>query len=112
MAGAVIRVIGGERTTPWPSDTGNRRLFFILSKFTGVANNAFPRTKGVLFMSEKELEERVRQLEVRQAMIEQRLDTVSQDVKEIKTILSRLNWLLISAIVVAGLNLIIQTGVN
>jgi len=63
-------------------------------------------------MSEKELEERVRQLEVRQAMIEQRLDTVSQDVKEIKTILSRLNWLLISAIVVAGLNLIIQTGVN
>ena len=72
----------------------------------------FPRTKGVLFMSEKELEERVRQLEVRQAMIEQRLDTVSQDVKEIKTILSRLNWLLISAIVVAGLNLIIQTGVN
>ena len=63
-------------------------------------------------MSEKELEERVRQLEVRQAMIEQRLDTVSHDVKEIKTILSRLNWLLISAIVVAGLNLIIQTGVN
>ena len=63
-------------------------------------------------MSEKELEERVRQLEVRQAMIEQRLDTVAQDVKEIKTTLSRLNWLLISAIVVAGLNLIIQTGVN
>ena len=63
-------------------------------------------------MPEKELEERVRQLEVRQAMIEQRLDTVSQDVKEIKTILSRLNWLLISSIIVAGLNLIIQTGVN
>ena len=63
-------------------------------------------------MSEKELEERVRQLEVRQAMIEQRLDTVAQDVKEIKITLSRLNWLLISAIVVAGLNLIIQTGVN
>lgn len=63
-------------------------------------------------MGETELEERVRQLEVRQAMIEQRLDTVAQDVKEIKTTLSRLNWLLISAIVVAGLNLIIQTGVN
>lgn len=63
-------------------------------------------------MSEKELEERVRQLEVRQAMIEQRLDTVAQDVKEIKITLSRLNWLLISSIIVAGLNLIIQTGVN
>ena len=63
-------------------------------------------------MPEKELEERVRQLEVRQAMIEQRLDTVAQDVKEIKITLSRLNWLLISSIIVAGLNLIIQTGVN
>lgn len=40
------------------------------------------------------------------AMAEQRMDTVSQDVKDIKTTLSRLNWLLISAIVVAGLNLI------
>lgn len=54
------------------------------------------------------LEERVRQLEVRQAMIEQRTDTVAQDVKEIKNTLSKLNWLLISAIVVAGLNLIIR----
>lgn len=52
------------------------------------------------------LEERVRQLEVRQAMIEQRTDTVSLDVKEIKNTLSKLNWLLISAIVVAVLNLI------
>lgn len=54
------------------------------------------------------IEERVRQLEVRQAMIEQRTDTVAQDVKEIKNTLSKLNWLLISAIVVAGLNLIIR----
>lgn len=55
---------------------------------------------------DKELEERVRKVEVRMAMAEQRMDTVSQDVKDIKTTLSRLNWLLISAIVVAGLNLI------
>lgn len=54
------------------------------------------------------LEERVRKLEVRQAMIEQRTDTVAQDVKEIKNTLSKLNWLLITAIVAAGLNLIIK----
>lgn len=59
-------------------------------------------------MSEQTLEERVRNLEVRQAMIEQRMDTVAQDVKDIKNILQKLNWLLISAIVVAGLNLIIK----
>ena len=59
-------------------------------------------------MSEQTLEERVRNLEVRQAMIEQRMDTVAQDVKEIKNILQKINWLLISAIVVAGLNLIIK----
>lgn len=59
-------------------------------------------------MAMANIEERVRQLEVRQAMIEQRTDTVAQDVKEIKNTLSKLNWLLISAIVVAGLNLIIR----
>lgn len=53
------------------------------------------------------LEDHVRKLEVRQALTEQRMDTIAQDVKDIKTTLSRLNWLLISAIVIAGLNLII-----
>lgn len=56
------------------------------------------------------LEERVRSLEVRQAMVEQRIDTVAQDVKDIKTTLSKLNWLLVTAIVAAGLNLIINVG--
>lgn len=55
-----------------------------------------------------DLEQRVRSLEVRQAMVEQRIDTVAQDVKEIKSILSKLNWLLISAIALAVINLIFK----
>lgn len=53
------------------------------------------------------LVDHIRKLEVKQAVTEQRMDTLAQDVKDIKTTLSRLNWLLISAIVIAGLNLII-----
>ena len=56
----------------------------------------------------EELEERVRTVEMRQAMTEQRMSTVARDVKEIKTILSKLNWLLICAIFVAGLNLVLK----
>ena len=56
----------------------------------------------------EELEERVRSLEVGQAMTEQKMQTVARDVKEIKTILSKLNWLLICAIFVAGLNLVLK----
>ena len=56
----------------------------------------------------EELEERVRALEMGQVMTEQRMSTVARDVKEIKTILSKLNWLLICAIFVAGLNLVLK----
>lgn len=56
------------------------------------------------------LEDRVRSLEVRQAMTEQRMDTVAQDVKEIKNTLTWLNRLVVGAIVVAVLNLVMKVG--
>jgi len=55
----------------------------------------------------KELEERVRKVEVRQAMAEQRMDTVSQDVKDIKNTLTWLNRLVIGALVVQIVSLVI-----
>ncbi|MFV9511798.1 hemolysin XhlA family protein [Tepidibacillus sp. LV47] len=54
------------------------------------------------------LDERVRQLEVRQAMTEQRMDTVAQDVKEIKNTLTWLNRLTLAAVIAGVLNLIIK----
>jgi uncharacterized coiled-coil protein SlyX len=57
-----------------------------------------------------ELEERVRNLEVRQAMTEQRLDTMAQDIKDIKSTLAWLNRLAIGAIVTAVLNLVIKVS--
>lgn len=56
------------------------------------------------------LEDRVRTLEVRQAMTDQRMDTVAQDVKEIKNTLTWLNRLAASAIIVAILNLVLKVG--
>lgn len=56
------------------------------------------------------LEDRVRSLEVRQAMTEQRMDTVAQDVKEIKNTLTWLNRLVVGAIAVAVLNLVMKVG--
>ncbi|UFJ39610.1 hemolysin XhlA family protein [Brevibacillus humidisoli] len=57
---------------------------------------------------ENQLEDRVRHLEVRQAMIEQRLDSVAQDVKEIKNTLMWLNRLVLGATIAAVLNLILK----
>ena len=56
------------------------------------------------------LEDRVRHLEVRTAMIEQRTDTISQDVKEIKTTLAWLNKLALGALIAAVLNLVVKVG--
>lgn len=61
-------------------------------------------------MGEAELEERVRHLEVRQAMTEQRMDSMAQDVKEIKNTLTWLNRLAVGAIVVAVINLVLKVG--
>lgn len=61
-------------------------------------------------MSDRELEERIRNLEVRQAMTEQRMDTVAQDVKDIKNTLAWLNRLAVGAIVLAVINLVIKAG--
>src|SRR5690554_5525320 len=85
---------------------GDQQAELIISQKFAQINTGI--REGLEIMSEQTLEERVRNLEVRQAMIEQRMDTVAQDVKDIKNILQKLNWLLISAIVVAGLNLIIK----
>jgi uncharacterized coiled-coil protein SlyX len=56
------------------------------------------------------LEDRVRVLEIRQATTEQRIDTIGSDVKEIKSTLSKLNWVVILAVVVQLVNLVIMQG--
>jgi uncharacterized coiled-coil protein SlyX len=56
------------------------------------------------------LEDRVRSLEVRVAMNEQRTDTMTQDIKEIKNTLTWLNRMVVGAIVVAALNLVLKMG--
>lgn len=61
-------------------------------------------------MGENELDERVRHLEVRQAMTEQRMDTMAQDVKDIKSTLTWLNRLALGAIVAGVLNLVLKVG--
>lgn len=58
-------------------------------------------------MNENSLEERVRSLEVRQAMSEQRMDNVAQDIKDVKNTLAWLNKLALGAILVAVLNLVL-----
>jgi uncharacterized coiled-coil protein SlyX len=63
-------------------------------------------------MGEIDIEERVRNLEVRQAMTEQRIDTVAQDVKEIKNTLTWLNRLALAAVIAAVLNLVLKVGGN
>lgn len=45
------------------------------------------------------LEERVRTVEVRMAMVEQRVDNVGSDVKDIKNTLTWLNRLVIGALI-------------
>ncbi|MBO8163422.1 MAG: hemolysin XhlA family protein [Brevibacillus sp.] len=57
---------------------------------------------------DKHLEDRVRHLEVRQAMIEQRLDAAAQDMKEIKNTLTWLNRFVLGATIAAVLNLIFK----
>lgn len=54
------------------------------------------------------LEDRVRNLEVRQATMEQRTDTMGQDIKDIKNTLAWLNRLMLGAIVAGVLNLLIK----
>jgi len=54
------------------------------------------------------LEDRVRSLEVRTAMIEQRTDSMSQDVKDIKNTLTWLNRLAVGALIAAVLNLVVK----
>jgi CHASE3 domain sensor protein len=61
-------------------------------------------------VSDKELDERIRTLEVRQAMIEQRQDTMGQDIKEIKNTLGWINRLVIGALIVQLLNLVMKAG--
>jgi len=56
------------------------------------------------------LEDRVRNMEFRQAIFEQRIDTMGQDVKDIKNILTWLNRMAVGAILVALLNLVVKTG--
>jgi uncharacterized protein Smg (DUF494 family) len=56
------------------------------------------------------LEDRVRTLEVRQAMTDQKIDTMGQDVKDIKNTLMWLNRLAVGAIVIAVLNLVMKAG--
>lgn len=55
----------------------------------------------------KELEERVRKVEVRIAMAEQRMDSVGNDVKDIKNTLTWLNRLVIGALVVQIVSLVV-----
>lgn len=57
-----------------------------------------------------QLEDRVRTLEVRQAMTEQRVDTVSQDVKDIKNTLTWLNRLVLAALIAAVLNIVLKVA--
>lgn len=58
----------------------------------------------------EQLEDRVRTLEVRQAMVEQRMDTVAQDVKDIKNTLSWLNKLVLTALIAAILNIVLKVA--
>jgi len=58
----------------------------------------------------EKLEDRVRNMEFRQAIFEQRIDTMGQDVKDIKNILTWLNRMAVGAILVALLNLVVKTG--
>ncbi|WP_209121495.1 hemolysin XhlA family protein [Alkalihalobacillus sp. BA299] len=55
----------------------------------------------------KENDERIRNLEIRMATQEQRMDTVATDVKEIKNTLTWLNRLVLGALVVQILSLVI-----
>jgi uncharacterized protein Smg (DUF494 family) len=54
-----------------------------------------------------ELEERVRQVEVRMAMAEQKMDSVGNDVKDIKNTLTWLNRLVIGALIVQLMSLVV-----
>ena len=65
--------------------------------------------KGVKLMGDS-LEDRVRNMEVRQAMMEQRMDTVATDVKEIKNTLTWLNRLTLGAVIAGILNLVLKVG--
>lgn len=56
------------------------------------------------------LEDRVRALEVRMAMVEQRADTMSQDIREIKDGVVWLQRLVIGAVVVGVLNLVMKVS--
>ncbi|MGY3718664.1 hemolysin XhlA family protein [Sutcliffiella cohnii] len=57
---------------------------------------------------EKQVEERVRNLEVRMATQEQRMDTVATDVKEIKNTLTWLNRLVLGALILQLVSFIID----
>jgi Haemolysin XhlA. len=56
------------------------------------------------------LEDRVRALEVRMAMVEQRADTMSQDIREIKDGVVWLQRLVIGAVVIGVLNLVMKVS--
>jgi chaperonin cofactor prefoldin len=58
----------------------------------------------------EDLEERVRQLEVRIAMVETNISTMAQDIKDIKNTLQWLNRLVLGAIITAGIGLILVSG--
>jgi uncharacterized coiled-coil protein SlyX len=51
------------------------------------------------------VEDRLRSLEIRQATTEERIDNIGQGVKEIKATLSKLNWLVLGAVVIQLLNM-------
>jgi chaperonin cofactor prefoldin len=58
----------------------------------------------------KELDDRIRNIEVRMAMVEQRQDTTSQDVKEIKNTLTWLNRIALGGLIAGVLNLVLKVG--
>ncbi|AST92996.1 hemolysin XhlA family protein [Sutcliffiella cohnii] len=57
---------------------------------------------------DKQVEERVRNLEVRMATQEQRMDTVATDVKEIKNTLTWLNRLVLGALILQLVSFVID----
>ncbi|MGY3718816.1 hemolysin XhlA family protein [Sutcliffiella cohnii] len=57
---------------------------------------------------EKQMEERVRNLEIRMATQEQRMDTVATDVKEIKNTLTWLNRLVLGALILQLVSFVID----
>lgn len=57
---------------------------------------------------EKQVEERVRNLEIRMATQEQRMDTVATDVKEIKNTLTWLNRLVLGALILQLVSFVID----